>query len=60
MIEYIIGGIIGAGLMYAYLTFRLHQFGWSWRLVIGKIAEDKLHKKFMKEQLKPYKNLVDR
>lgn len=44
MIEFVIGLIVGSIITYFYLTFKLHRVGLSWKLLVGKIAEDKLRK----------------
>jgi len=42
MIEYILIGIcIGSIGTFACLTLKLHQFGWSWGMLIRKSVDDK-------------------
>ena len=37
-------GMLGGAIMYWYLTWKLDKFGWNWKMITGKIAEDKLRK----------------
>ena len=37
-----VGMLSGAMLMHLYLTFVIHRFGWSWKVINGKITEDKV------------------
>lgn len=40
-----VGVFSGAMVMWIYVNIVLYKFGWSWKLIKGKIAKDELEKK---------------
>lgn len=46
LIWIIVSYVVGCISMYVYMIVRLRQFGWNWRMIKGKITEDKLRNRY--------------